>query len=55
MLIHVTAHKGLYSPSESLRWKLTLEEKSHAAPGNQTYVNIAPGFFVCTLIQLLTT
>ena len=34
------------TPKESLYWKLTLGEKSLAAPGTRTRVSIAPGFSV---------
>ena len=34
------------SDARSVHWKLTLEEKSLAAPGTRTRVSIAPGFSV---------
>ena len=40
-------HTGaVRTPSESLHWKLTLGERSLAAPGTRTRVSIAPGFSV---------
>ena len=36
MLMHTTAHGGVQTPQESLHWKLTLGEKSLAAPVNRT-------------------
>ena len=39
MLMQAIAHGGVRTPKESLRWKLTLEEKFLAAPGNRTCVS----------------
>ena len=36
--MHATAHKGECAPQASQHWKLTLGEKSLAAPGNQTCI-----------------
>ena len=39
MLMQATAHGGVRTPKESLHCKLTLVEKSLAAPGNRTCVS----------------
>ena len=39
--MHAIAHKGVWTPKESLCWKLTLVEKS-LAPGNQTSLSRVP-------------
>ena len=47
MLMHAIAHGGCTDTlikGSSLLWKLTLEEKSLAAPGTRTRASIAPGF-----------
>ena len=41
-LMHAIAHRGARTPQESLHWKLTLGEKSLAAPGNRTCVSGVP-------------
>ena len=38
MLMHAIAHRAVWTPKESLHWKLTLGRKSLAAPGNQACV-----------------
>ena len=40
--MHATAHRGARTPSERLHWKLTLGEKSLAAPGNRTRLSGVP-------------
>ena len=44
--------RGLYGHRKSLHWKLTLGEKSLAAPGTRTRVSIAPGFSVARPTEL---
>ena len=47
MLMYAIAHGGCtdtLNKGSSLLWKLTLEEKSLAAPGTRTRASIAPGF-----------
>ena len=39
MLMQAIAHGGVRTPKESVHWKLTLVEKSLAAPGNRTCVS----------------
>jgi len=49
MRLHTEAVR---TPSESLHWKLTLGEKSLAAPGTRTRVSIVPGLLVRSLYPL---
>ena len=49
ILMHVTAHRGLYE-HQSLHWKLTLGEKSLAALGTRTHVS-TPWIFSWMLYQ----
>ena len=42
MWMHTIAHGDVRTPQESLHWKLSLRQKSLAAPGNPTYVSGVP-------------
>ena len=42
MLMHAIVHGGVRTLKESLHWKLTLGEKSFAAPGNRTCFSGVP-------------
>ena len=44
--MHATAHGGCMDTTGSLHWKLTLGEKSLAAPWTRTRISTAPGFSV---------
>ena len=42
MLVHATAHRGVQTPSESLRWKADSGRKPLAVPGNQACASGVP-------------